>query len=251
MSRLYNRVGTGYVYSSAYTTDDAAKAALIKHVGPRAKGKDPRIIRMRIGKSRRSWVKNCVAIGLSSGFVEPLEATAIHAVDTSLRWLYAHFPDADFNPALARSFNRLNDELYEEIVDFIVLHFYLNNRTDTAYWRDAGNDRPIPDRLRENLELWQCKMPRPSDLASEHFFGVDSYLAALMGKGFYDQGGPQIPGLDEKDWREFLDHRAKQDRQLLGRLPPHYELLQSIRRQGGAAPPGQEREQVKFNIKLH
>ncbi|MBT8472307.1 MAG: tryptophan 7-halogenase [Marinicaulis sp.] len=235
---LFNRIGTGYVYSSQFISDDDAIAALKAHVGERAVGKEPRIIRMRIGKSRRSWVNNCIAIGLSSGFVEPLEATAIHSVDTSLRWLYSHFPDSDFHPALAGAYNRLTDTLYEEIIDFIVLHFHLSNREDTDYWKTAQYERKIPDSLAQNLELWRHKMPRPTDLNSEIFFDMASWHSALMGKGFYDDASPEMPGIGEAEWRQFIVARQNQTQQLAAQLPDHHQLLLNIR--GEFPPPVQQ-----------
>jgi tryptophan halogenase len=244
---LFNRVGAGYVFSSQFTSDDEAIAELKAYLGPRIAGREPRIIRMRIGKSRRSWVKNCVAIGLSSGFAEPLEATAIHSVDVALRWLYAHFPDAEFSPALSQAYNRLVDDFYAEVIDYIVLHFYLNNRNDTEYWVTAREGRAIPDSLAGNLELWKHKMPRPTDLRSEHFFNSESYLAALMGKGFYDFVTPELPGVREVDWRQFMASRQTQSRQFLAQLPGHHALLCQIR---GEASPATENPPLGFNIKL-
>lgn len=232
---LYNRIGTGYVYSSKFTSDEEAIDELKAHIGPRAEGKDPRVIPMRIGKSRRSWVKNCVALGLSSGFVEPLEATAIHSVDLAVRWLYSHFPDSDFSPALRKSYNRLVDEFYTEVIDFIVLHFHLNNRTDSDYWVAAREEIPIPDSLAEHLELWRHKMPRPGDFKTQHFFNTNTYLAALMGKGFYDGVEIDLPGVVEADWRQFIAARRAQNQQIVNQLPGHYELLQHLR--GETAAP--------------
>ena len=231
---LFNRIGTGYVFSSQHISDDDAIAELKAHIGARAEGKDPRVIRMRIGKSKRSWVKNCIAIGLSSGFVEPLEATAIHSVDLAVRWLYAHFPDSDFDPCLQNSYNKLVDEFYDEVLDFIVLHYRLNNRTDSEYWRVAREAAPIPDSLEEKLALWRRKMPSPNDLQTEHFFNANNYLTALMGKGFYDQAPPQLPGVDEAEWRQYSSARQAQNEKLVSDLPGHVELLRSIR--GDAAP---------------
>ncbi len=249
---LFNRIGTGYVYASQFISDEEACAVLKAHVGEQGEGKDPRIIPMRIGKSRRSWVNNCVAIGLSSGFVEPLEATAIHSVDLALRWLYTHFPDSDFDPALRDRYNRLVDDFYEEVIDFIVLHFHLSNRDDSEYWRVARHERPIPDSLADNLALWRCKMPRATDLRSAHFFSDGSYLAALFGKGFYDDAAPELPGLEEAQWRAFQNSISGQIQQLSARLPDHYPLLCAIRGEPPAGnPPPETDAPARFNISLN
>ena len=227
---LFNRTGNGYIYSSKFLSDDEAIAELKESLGPRAADGDPKVIRMRIGKAKRSWVNNCVAIGLSSGFVEPLEATAIHAVEKALKWLLVYFPDDEFSPSLANRFNTLNDELYEEIVDYIVLHFRLSNRDDSEYWRAIRQEIAIPDRLAANFELWKQIMPYDADLPSAHFFGALNYTAALMGKGFYDGVAlSRAAPLKREVWEGAQKVIRSQVRQALDQLPSHYDLLRHIR----------------------
>ena len=131
---LFHRIGTGYVFSSAHRTDEAAKAELLAHLGLTPEEAEPRVIPMRIGRSKNLWVKNCVAVGLSGGFIEPLESTAIHMIDMSIRWLLAYFPDSDFADPLRNRYNKLMISLYDEVRDFICLHYALGNRTDDPYW---------------------------------------------------------------------------------------------------------------------
>ena len=134
---LHSRVGTGYVYSSAFRSDDEARTEFISHL--RASGDlpadapvpDTRVIKMRVGYTRQPWVKNCVAIGLSSGFVEPLEATAIYTIDAAAHRLVMNFPDKQCNPALARAYNARATALMEEIVDFLQIHYRTSNRRGT------------------------------------------------------------------------------------------------------------------------
>lgn len=227
---LFNRVGSGYVYSSKFISDDEAVEEFKAFAGPAAKDAEPRIIRMRIGKTRRSWVKNCVAIGLSSGFVEPLEATAIYSVQVSLQWLYSYFPDSDFNPAVANRYNKLVDGLYSEIVDFISLLFCTSNREDTPYWRAVRHDMEIPPQLKENLELWRHTMPEKEDLPTKTFFTPTSYRSALMGKQFYKgRAYPQALPISEENWRQYLTIRRQRTQKFLNELPDHYTLLSHIR----------------------
>ncbi|MEX2408380.1 MAG: tryptophan halogenase family protein, partial [Rhodovibrionaceae bacterium] len=103
---LYNRVGTGYVFSSQFRSDDEATAEFLEHLGPRAEGKEPRVVPMRVGRSERCWVGNCLAVGLSSGFIEPLESTAIYIIEMQMRWFLESFPDKSVNPLLAKRYNR-------------------------------------------------------------------------------------------------------------------------------------------------
>lgn len=227
---LYNRVGTGYVFSSKFVSEDEAIAELKASIGERAKDLTPRIIPMTIGKLRNSWVKNCCAIGLSSGFIEPLEATAIYMVEMALRWLFIYFPDSDFPPALQKRFNDKVNGLYDEITDYIVLHFHLNNRSDSPYWKAAREEMPIPDSLRENLEVWKHSIPIAADLRTADYFTHRNYYVALFGKGFYDKPHfPKILDPKRKDWERFIVGQRNLKKQVFDQLPDHVELLQWIR----------------------
>ena len=195
------------------------------------------MIPIQIGKLRRSWVKNCIAIGLSGGFIEPLESTAIYMIDMGIRWLYSYFPDRDFDPALSRRYNALVDSLYSEVRDFIVLHFCLNNRSDSPYWIAAREDMRVPDSLAENLEVWRHTLPNRADLSTTHLFNAMNYAIALFGKGFYGPGVdfPKAQGILQQDWLEYTVRLARAKQTLLEHLPDHYQLIMSIR-EGSAAP---------------
>lgn len=227
---LYNRVGRGYVFSSKFLSDDEAIDEFKAFVGPAAANAEPRVIRMRIGKARRSWVKNCLALGLSSGFVEPLEATAIYSVGMGLDWLRSYFPDSDFNPAVIDKYNALTDRFYNEIVDYICLLFYASNRDDTDYWRAVRHEMEIPDTLKANLELWRETMPSELDLTGNVFFNATSYRAALFGKRYLKgRAYPQAAAFSQAHWQQYrglnsqrLDHYSR-------KLPDHVELLNHIR----------------------
>ncbi len=227
---LYNRVGSGYIFSSKFISDDEAIAEFKRHAGPAAADGEPRIIRMRIGKARRSWVKNCLALGLSSGFVEPLEATAIYSVQVALQWLHNYFPHDDFDPAVSARYNKLIDGFYDEIIDFICLLFCISNRDDTPYWKAVRHEMEIPPRLKENLELWKHTMPDALDLGAYTFFSPTSYRAALFGKQYYKgRDYAQVSPLSEQEWKQYLQMRRDRTNQFLNVLPDHYELLTSIR----------------------
>ncbi|MEM9495413.1 MAG: tryptophan halogenase family protein [Pseudomonadota bacterium] len=227
---LYNRVGSGYIFSSKFISDDDAIAEFKAHVGDKAKDVEPRIIRMRIGKARRSWVKNCLALGLSSGFVEPLEATAIYSVQIALQWLHSYLPENDFDPAVLDRYNKHIDGLYDEIIDFICLLFCTSNREDTDYWRAVKHEMEIPPRLKENLELWRATMPDALDLPTKTFFTETSYRSALFGKRYYKgRFYPQTSPLGASEWSAYLDLRRNRTKDLLAALPDHYELLTHIR----------------------
>ncbi len=241
---LYNRIGTGYVFSSAHRTDEEARAEFLAHLGPAGKDAEPRVIPMRIGRSRHAWVKNCVALGLSGGFIEPLESTAIHMIDMGVRWLTTYFPDSDFAPPLRDHFNRLTDRMYDEVRDFIILHYALGNRTDSQYWIDAREELEVPDRLAELIETWRYALPGPLDLPSSILFDHITYQAVLLGKRVYETGfarGKLARGsrLDADKWKTYLGQVRGQVKQAVGAACDHRSYLAEMRGEitpGGAKP---------------
>jgi len=234
---LFSRRGTGYVYSSRFRSDDEAVAELLDFLGPDAAGLEPRVIRMNIGRSRRSWVGNCVAIGLASGFIEPLESTSIHFIQMSVRWLLDNFPDADCDPSLRDNYNGLVQTLYEEIRDFIVMHYKLSNRDDTAFWRAARHELAVPDALAERLALWRHKLPTIPDLLTRPFLFTEwSFIYVLYAKGFWkDTRFAAESFLSDADFEAYGRRLAQSRAEMLARAVDHRELLRRLR--GEAAVP--------------
>lgn len=231
---LFNRIGTGYVFSSAHRTDDEARDEFLAHLGDTAPaGAEPRVIPMRVGRSRRAWVKNCIALGLSGGFIEPLESTAIHMIDMGLRWLLQYFPSQDYEEATRNRYNRVADSMYNEVRDFIGLHYRLNNRTDDDYWQDARKLK-ISDDLAENLDLWQYQLPEPQDLRTVHLFGHQTFQAVLLGKRVYENGfGADVLNrsfaVPEKPWREYLRKTAAHSLATVKHKSDHRTMLLALR----------------------
>jgi hypothetical protein len=235
---LYSRVGTGYVFSSAFLSDEAATEEFLRYLGPAGDGAEPRVIKMRVGRSRRSWVKNCVAIGLSSGFIEPLESTAIFIIQSQARWLVSYFPDLEFSPDLAARYNALLEQIYREIRDFNILHYITNNRSDTEFWHAARNDLEVPESLRENLALWHHALPAEYDFSREFLFNHWSYMLVLFGKRYFDHLTlPTASCLEEADWRDYQAQMDRAKADLLRHLPDHHSLLCEIRRAVEARQP--------------
>jgi len=228
---LYTRLGTGYVFSSAFASDDEAITEFRQYLKLPDDHPDPRVIPMRIGRSERSWVKNCIAVGLAGGFIEPLESTSIHFTQMALRWLIDFFPDKEMSPALARHYNRVTRDLYEDIRDFIVLHYATSNRTDTPFWIEARADARIPASIAERLELWRHKLP--GALECNHnwsLFESWNYIDVLMGKEWY--GDRELPGegaIAVDDFKEALARMAQQADQIYATAPDHREVLTRIR----------------------
>jgi tryptophan 7-halogenase len=150
---LQHRVGQGYVYSSRFCSDAAAKSTLMRSLGGAAID-DPRIIPFTTGHRREFWKYNCLSIGLASGFVEPLEATSIHMIARGMDFFLRYFPDRDCDSALIREYNRRMVADYEEIRDFIVLHYSATARDDSPFWQWCKNIKP-PDSLQERIELFK------------------------------------------------------------------------------------------------
>jgi len=234
---LYNRVGTGYVFSSAHRSDQEDCDELLAHLRATGQtppeGAEPRIIPIRVGRTRNPWVKNCVAIGLSGGFIEPLESTAIFMIEMSVRWLMAYFPDRDFAEPLRARYNKTANQLYDEVRDFISLHYALNNRNDSQYWIDAREELETPDSLAENLELWKHSLPTRNDMASQRLFGHRIFHAVLLGKQVYETGFAPPPvnpaTLREDIWRDYVKRARASFEQVAQTMPDLKTLLTDLR----------------------
>ena len=234
---LYSRIGTGYVFSSRFRSDQEAIDEFLQHLGSEGEGAEPRVIPMRIGRARQTWVGNCVAVGLSGGFIEPLESTAIFIIEAALRWLVADLPDRDFDPALQARYNERMQGLYEEVRDFIALHYLASNRRDSAYWQAVQSELEVPESLKAKLALWRERLPVGADFERSYLFGYWSYLIVLFGKHFYDDAVfAEAKGLQEAEWRRFEDWVEHQKAGLVARLPNHFELLNRIRLRARPAP---------------
>jgi tryptophan halogenase len=243
---LYSRVGTGYVYSSAFRSDDEARAEFIAHL--RASGDLPadaeepetRVIKMRIGYTPQPWIKNCVAIGLSSGFVEPLEATAIYSIDAAAHRLAMNFPDKQCNPALAKAYNALSTSLMNEIIDFLQINYRTSNREE-PYWQAVRTETKLSDELRDKLELWRCRFPDLNDTSHHNLFDFSNYIYVLSPKGYFAKiHSPLEASIRREDWQAFGQELKAKTTKLINILPAHYELLTSIRN-GGSAPKNELR----------
>ena len=157
---LQHRVGNGYVYSSRYISDDEATATLLSRIEGEALA-EPNMLRFQTGHRTRVWEKNCVAIGLAAGFLEPLESTSITLIQSGIERLLAHFPDRDFAPALADEFNRITTLEYARIRDFLLLHYWANQRNGEPMW-DACRAMELPPSLSARVRAF-CdagKLPR-------------------------------------------------------------------------------------------
>jgi hypothetical protein len=143
--------------SSRASFDDALRE-ICSHIGVDPEKANSRVIRMRVGRVRRAWVGNCIAVGLSGGFIEPLEATAIQTIIIAAQHIVKNFPTRPIPQALVDRFNRRMDQAYESIRDFITMHYYASNRTE-PFWLAARSPSVQSDTLQQNLELWRHRLP--------------------------------------------------------------------------------------------
>ncbi|MCY4563479.1 MAG: tryptophan 7-halogenase [Gammaproteobacteria bacterium] len=168
---LQNRRGVGYVHSSAFISEDDAERELRAYEGSHAGRLDTRLVRFKVGVREKLWHRNCVAMGLAGGFLEPLESTGLYLNEIAAELLTEHFPRGNDMEPLAFRFNRLMRNRYYEILDFINMHYCLTRRTDTAFWREVGRPERINDRLRAKLDFWRIKPPSASDFVDQFLPG--------------------------------------------------------------------------------
>ena len=214
---LQNRTGNGYVYSSAHLSDEDALNDLVSRAGPAAG--DPRFLRFTTGRRKLFWNRNCVTLGLASGFLEPLESTSIHLVISGMYNLLDHFPDRDFEPRNIAAYNReLGDEM-DHIRDFIILHYCLTKRDDTAFWRDC-RAMTLPDSLAERIETYRAngRLPnRPGELFTDH-----SWFYIYEGMGLTpERFDPLMDVVGRDQLRDILDGLAGEAAAAIRAAKPH------------------------------
>lgn len=222
---LQHRMGSGYVFCSEYMSEDAAADRLMKSI----EGKpiaDPRVLRFTTGVRKKAWIKNCVAVGLANGFLEPLESTSIHLIQVAIAKILAMFPRVGFSD---RMIARYNDEMhfeYENVKDFLIAHYHVTEREDTPFWLYVRN-MEIPDSLQEKLETFKARgeiLARQSELFKEA-----SWFAVLAGQGMFpDSYHPVADAISDDELRLRLTQVRSGISERVKSLPLHKDYVRDL-----------------------
>jgi tryptophan halogenase len=232
---LPSRRGVGYVYSSSHTSDEAAERELRAYLGAAGEQVTPRKIPIRAGHRETTWKRNCVAIGLAAGFLEPLESSAIVLIELSAKLIAEQMPvNREVMDVVAKRFNATTEYRWGRIVDFLKLHYVLTQRTDSAFWRDNLSPESIPDRLQELLLLWRYQAPWFHDEFDrvEEVFPAASYQYVLYGMGFRTEVDTGALAPESGAAGRAMRENFAQTERLRAGLPRHRDLIRKIREHG-------------------
>ncbi len=219
---LQHRTGNGLVYSSAFMSEEAAERLLMANLegAPLAA---PRPLSFTTGRRRQSWNKNVVVLGLSSGFIEPLESTSIHLIQSGIGKLIGLFPDRRFIPVERDEFNRQLQDQYEDIRDFIILHYKATNRSDSDFWNQCRT-MSIPDSLAHKIELFRTK--GRSFREGYDLFTQPSWVAVMLGQGIWPETyDPIADALDEERIAAAMEEMRISYEQTARAMPSHAEFI--------------------------
>lgn len=232
---LPTRRGLGHVFSSRHISDDEAERELRAYAGEAARDLPVRKISIRAGHRETFWKRNCVAVGLAAGFLEPLEASAIVLVELSAKIIAEQMPACrEVMDMIAARFNATTDYRWGRIIDFLKLHYVLTQRTDTEFWRDNLLPETIPERLQELLQLWKYQSPWFFDEFDrlEEVFPAASYQYVLYGMGFRTEVEPAALAPEARAAEQAMRENATQIDRLRAGLPRHRDLIRKIQEFG-------------------
>jgi tryptophan 7-halogenase len=215
---LQHRTGNGYVYASAFASDDQTRAELVAAVEGEAIA-EPRVLKFKAGRRKRSWVRNCVAVGLASGFLEPLESTSIYLIQAAITGIVDLFPEREVSAIDRDEFNRVIDIEYDRIRDFLILHYHQTERSDSDFWNYVRT-MEVPDSLQEKVELFR----RRGRIAKyrEGVFRDAGWVAVYTGQNVMPEGHDMradLPRLDKL--AEGMETLRSEIRGAAERMPDH------------------------------
>ena len=222
---LQHRAGNGLVYCNDFMDEETARDLLLDNV-PEKTLIEPRPIRFTTGQRKQYWNKNCIAIGLSSGFIEPLESTSIHFIQNGIMWLLLMFPDLSIEESTVREYNTKMRSEAEHIRDFIVLHYALNERHGDPFW-DHCRNMELPDSLKHRMELFKrsARVFKPQD----DVFAENSWVQVMMGQGLTPQGYHNIAqAMSSEQMTAFLKGIQHEVAQTVAKLPQHGAFVNTL-----------------------
>ena len=219
---LQHRIGNGYVYASDLISDEEVKETLLANLDGEALS-DPRPVSFRPGRRLKAWDKNVIAIGLSSGFLEPLESTSIHLIQTGIHRLLAMFPAQGFSEADIDEYNRQSRFEYEDVRDFIVAHYKVTRRTGDPFW-DYVREMEVPDSLNERFDLFRSSGRFFKHGAAE-LFAEESWVQVLLGQGFEMRADPVTQFVPDDALLGFLGDLEETIAEVAAGLPDHGEFV--------------------------
>ena len=222
---LQHRAGNGLVYCNDFMDEETARDLLLDNV-PEKTLIEPRPIRFTTGQRKQYWNKNCIAIGLSSGFIEPLESTSIHFIQNGIMWLLLMFPDLSIEESTVREYNTKMRSEAEHIRDFIVLHYALNERHGDPFW-DHCRNMELPNSLRHRMELFEhsARVFKPQD----DVFAENSWVQVMMGQGLTPQGYHNIAqAMSSEQMTAFLKGIQHEVAQTVAKLPQHGAFVNTL-----------------------
>jgi tryptophan halogenase len=227
---LQHRTGNGHVFSSGFTEVETARSTLLANLPGEALA-EPRELRFVTGKRREIWKKNCVALGLASGFLEPLESTSIHLIQVGISKLISLFPDRHCDRTLVEEFNRQMDFEFHAIRDFLILHYHVTAREDTEFWRYCRH-MTIPDTLCEKLDLFKAsgRIVR----FNQELFDIPSWLQVMWGQGLRPaRHHPMVEVVPPADLQRYIEMNRAETQERVASLGRHEDFIAGI-----VAPPG-------------
>lgn len=222
---LQHRIGNGMVFSSQYWDDETARQTLLNNLPAPAIG-EPRLLKFVTGRYKKQWHRNCVALGLSSGFLEPLESTSLHLVQRGIARLIKLFPNRGSTSALAEEYNRQSEFEFEHIRDFLILHYHVNQRQNEAFWQYL-RDMPIPDSLQHRLELFRAsgQLIRNAD----ELFAEPGWWQVLIGQGLMPDDYHRLAdGMDDRQLSAYLEKIRHFIALTVETLPDHRKFIERL-----------------------
>ncbi len=231
---LQHRTGNGYVFSDQFVSEDEATMKLMSRLDGKPQA-EPRLLKFVTGVRKKSWVKNCVSLGLSNGFLEPLESTSIHLVQVAIAKILAMFPRDGFDERLIERYNAEMHFEYDNVKDFLIAHYHVTERDDTPFWNYVRN-MSIPDSLTEKLELFRTRgevMAKAGEL-----FRETSWFAVLAGQGLMPESyHPVADVISEDDLRLRLSKVRTGITERVNGMPLHKDYLETMAQGASASGP--------------